>query len=220
MKYRNQLLAGFFRHRISPGTKRYQEFTLCIKRHIAVHHSAESQCPQRSQLLTVFCLHIVCQALITALQSFPDVLQAICPNIVLQSVLPVVSSHGNGGVANIYQYRFDPGGTEFNTKNRLSCFDGFFCCFVHLIFSLCFYIVSASFFLHYLLHSAIFLPRFFRILLTLVSINFSIIRQCFKVHTSFVFCRYIFMVVWCTTPFSKSLICRMSAFPAHRVSLS
>ena len=32
-------------------------------------------------------------------------------------------------------------------------------------------------------------------LFTLVSINFSIIRQCFKVHTSFVFCRYIFMVV-------------------------
>ena len=30
---------------------------------------------------------------------------------------------------------------------------------------------------------------------TLVSINFSIIRQCFKVHTPFVFCRYIFMVV-------------------------
>ena len=145
VKYRNQLLAGFFRHRISPGTERYQKFTFCIKRHIAVHHATESQCSQSSQLFTVFCLHIVCQALVTPLQSFPDVFQAIGPNIVLQTVLPVVSSHGNGGVASIYQYRFDSGRTEFNTQNRLSRFDRFFCCFVHCILSFCFYIVSALF---------------------------------------------------------------------------
>ena len=135
VKYRNQLLAGLLRHGVSPGPERHQKVSGRIKRHIAVHHSAESQRAQSGQLLTVFCFHIVRQALVAALQAFPDVFQTVGPDVVLQTVLPVVGSHGNGSMALIYQYRFDSGGTKFDTKGRFSCSDRFFYCFAHCVFS-------------------------------------------------------------------------------------
>ena len=135
IKYRDQLLAGFGCLCISPGTERHQKFSGCIERHIAVHHSAESQRAQGGQLLTVFCLYIVCQALVASLQAFPDIFQAVGPDVVLQTVLPVVGSHGDGCVALIYQYRFDSGGTKLNTEGCFSCSDRFFYCFVHCVLS-------------------------------------------------------------------------------------
>ena len=88
---------------ISPGTERHQKFSFCIKRHIAVHHAAETDGSDFFQRDAVGLFHILRHFLITALEAFPDILQRITPDVVHIAVFPVIAALGDGMGILIYQ---------------------------------------------------------------------------------------------------------------------
>src|SRR5574344_1567034 len=77
---------------ITPGSEWNKQLILLIKCHIAMHHSTESNDTDVFQFYTILFLHIIFQATITVLKTIPDILQTICPNTILQTILPFMTS--------------------------------------------------------------------------------------------------------------------------------
>ena len=136
-----QLLAGFLGHGISPGTEGHEKLSCCVERHITMHHTGKTDTADGRQCLAVFSPDILCQTSVAALQAVPDILQAVGPDVILQTVLPVMGAHSDGLMCFVYQNRLNSGGTELNTEGGAALSDCILYCFAHDISS-----VSKSFF--------------------------------------------------------------------------
>ena len=131
-------------HRISPCTERYQKFIVFIKCHVSMHHTTETHGSKLCQCLAIFFLYILFQSRITVLQSFPDILQTVGPNLIFKAVLPAVTAGCDWIALRIYQNCFNPGGAKFHTKYCLSGSDHLCNFFTFHLFpppSLCFRII-------------------------------------------------------------------------------
>ena len=113
-----QLLRGFSCDVVSPGTERDHQLSLFIKRHIAMHHGTDTKRTYAYKLHSIFFLNIFCHILVTALETFPDLLQAVCPDTIHILVLPFIGSGCDGLVLIVHQNYLDPCGTKLNTKSR------------------------------------------------------------------------------------------------------
>jgi hypothetical protein len=107
-KNTRQFLCRFPSHRISPCTEGHQKFPFFIKRHIPMHHSAESDAAYRFQGNPILLFHVLCQPAVAFLQPFPDHIQAVSPNVVLILIFPFVVTGCNRGMVFPNQYRFNP----------------------------------------------------------------------------------------------------------------
>ena len=128
-----QLLRGFSCDVVSPGTERNHQLSLFIKRHIAMHHGTDTKRTYACKLHSIFFLNIFFHILVTALETFPDLLQAVCPDTIHILVLPFIGSGCDGLVLIVHQNCLDPCGTKLNTKSRAILKN---CCFC-LIYSHC-----------------------------------------------------------------------------------
>ena len=124
-----KLLTGLFCHSISPGTERHQKLSGFIKRHITMHHSAESNGCKFFHRNTIFSLYIFYHVLIAFLNPCPDCFLTVSPDVVHQLIFPLMTSGRNGLVLFIYQNCLDSGRTKLNTKHRFSTYYYTFICF-------------------------------------------------------------------------------------------
>ena len=124
-----QFVRSLLCHGISPSAEGYQQFILFIEYHVAVHHGTESHGPQFCDDSTIFFFYILCHLGIAVLQSRPDILQGVCPDIMFQTVFPVVAAGRDGRVIFPNEHCFDTGGAEFDTQHCLSAFNHIFCLF-------------------------------------------------------------------------------------------
>ena len=134
LEHRNQFSARLPRHGIAPGAERSQQFARCVKWHISVHHARKSHGSQLCNLHTILLPHILRKTLITALKSLPYIFQAIGPDVIFQSILPVPGTHGNGLMIFIHQHCLNAGRTKFQSQNRLPAPDDFLNRFLHYPF--------------------------------------------------------------------------------------
>ena len=114
-----QFLTCFLCDRISPGSKRHQKLIFCIKCHITMHHTAESDRTDRFYLYIIFFFYISDQIRITALQSFPDSIQTVGPDMIYKLILPIIITDRNDLILFICENCLDSGRAKLNTK---SCF--------------------------------------------------------------------------------------------------
>ena len=88
-----------------------------------MHHPTESDCTQMLQCHAILFFHIFFQIRITPLQPCADILHRICPDVVHQTILPVVAAGGNRCIVLSYQNCLDSRGTELDTENCLTAAD-------------------------------------------------------------------------------------------------
>ena len=127
VKQFHQFLACFSGNIVSPCTEWYKKFSFFVKRHIAMHHGADTECTYRFQFYVIFCLYIFCHVLIAVLNTCPDIIQTVCPDTIFIAVLPLVCAGCDRLVFVIYKYRFDSGRTKFNPKCCFVCENRCFC---------------------------------------------------------------------------------------------
>ena len=113
-------IARLFCNIVSPCTEGNKKLSLFIKRHISMHHGADSHSPYRSKFYIIFFLYIFYKRLIAIPDSAPDVFQTVSPDTVFISVFPLMSSRCYRFIFFIYKNSLDSCRTKFNTK----------CCFI------------------------------------------------------------------------------------------
>ena len=112
---------------VSPCAERNHQLACFVKRHVSVHHGTDSKSTYACKLHTVFTQNIFCHILIAGLETFPDFLQAVCPDTIHILILPSVTAGCDGLVLIINQNCLDPCGTELDSKcctvlkNRCFC---------------------------------------------------------------------------------------------------
>ena len=126
IKHFCQLVRSLLCHGISPGAERYQQFILFIEYHVAVHHGAESHSSQFCNDNAVFFLYVLCHLCVAVLKPCPDILQGIGPDIIFQTVFPVMAAGCNGGIIFPDEHCFNTGGTKLNTQHCVSAFNHIF----------------------------------------------------------------------------------------------
>ena len=113
-----QLLCSLARHGVSPCTEGHQKLSFPVKRHIAVHHGRKTDGADLLDRHTVLFPHLSRQPCIAVLQSAPDIIQRVCPDSVLQSVLPLMAAGGERHIVLPDQHRLDSGGSQFDPQIR------------------------------------------------------------------------------------------------------
>ena len=119
-KYGGEPAAGFRSHGVPPGAEGHQQFSAFVKGHVTMHHTGKSQGSQLGQGHTVLVPYVLFQTLIAALQPFPDILQTVGPDVVFQTVFPIIGAHGHRLMGCVHQHCLDTGGAELNTQHCLS----------------------------------------------------------------------------------------------------
>ena len=114
-----QLHGRLFRDGIPPGPEGHQHLSVFVKRKIAVHHGAEAQRADCGQGDAVFFLYVLRHVRVAVLQTGPDVLLAVGPDIVFITVFPLMAAGGDRSVVLSDQNRLNPGGTEFDSQGCL-----------------------------------------------------------------------------------------------------
>ena len=118
LEYSGQFLCRFRCNRIPPCTEGHQKLPVFVKCHIAMHHCTEANASNRFKDHPVLLFHIFSQLAVAVLQSFPDHIQAIRPNIIFILVFPLVAAGSDRGMVFPYQHCFDSGRAKFYAKRR------------------------------------------------------------------------------------------------------
>ena len=122
-----QLLRSFSCDVVSPGTERNHQLSRFVKRHISMHHGTDTKSTYTCKLHPIFFLNIFCHILVAALETFPDLLQAVCPDTIYILVFPFIGTGCDGLIFIVYQNCLDPCGTKLNTKSCTVLKNGCFC---------------------------------------------------------------------------------------------
>ena len=112
----HQFPGSFTGNIISPCAERYQKLSFFIKRHVAMHHGTDSKCSDAGKLHVIFFLYILHKVAVTALQTFMNIIQRICPDTVFVAVLPIIASGCDWIVFIIHQNCFDSCRSELDSK--------------------------------------------------------------------------------------------------------
>ena len=133
-------LCQFFRRlacdRISPCPEGNKESVLLVKSHVSVHHGAETNSRDLFDLCPVGLLYILHHILIAPLESLPDIIQGISPDMAVQPVLPCIASGSDRDMIFIDHDCLDPGRSKLNADNSLPFLYHLFylfCVCVHLL---------------------------------------------------------------------------------------
>ena len=101
---------------VSPCLEWCKKLSFFVKCHISVHHGTESDRSQFLDRYSVFFLYIFCHIAVAVLKTCPDIVQRVCPQSVLITVLPCMASGCDRIVLLIDQYCFNSCRTEFDSK--------------------------------------------------------------------------------------------------------
>ena len=130
---RNIILEQIYQHfgsfsciAVSPCLEWCKKLSFFVKCHISVHHSTESDRSQFLDRYSVFFLYIFCHIAVAVLKTCPDIVQRVCPQSVLITVLPCMASGCDRIVLLIDQYCFNSCRTEFDSKICFSAFNDLF----------------------------------------------------------------------------------------------
>ena len=102
-----QLLRSRSRNVIAPCTEGRQQFSRFIKGHITMHHRADANGSDGRKRNLILLLDISGKVAVAGLQPRPDILQTVCPDVVLIPVLPIMAAAGQGNTLIIRQNRLD-----------------------------------------------------------------------------------------------------------------
>ena len=92
LKQLHQFLRSLSCDIVSPGTERNQKLAVFIKRHVSVHHGADTKRAHAGKLFAILFFYILGKSPVAALKSCMNILQMIGPDSVFQTVLPVIAS--------------------------------------------------------------------------------------------------------------------------------
>ena len=105
--------------RIPPGAERYKKFPVLIKCHISMHHRAEPDRADACQRCVIFFPDVTDQFPVAVFKPCPYILQRICPEPILQPVLPFVVARRYRIMTLIHKHRLNPRRAKLQPKRRL-----------------------------------------------------------------------------------------------------
>ena len=100
---------------------------MLVKRHVTVHHSTDTYGGKVLNLYVVFLLYVSTKVLVAILKTVPDALNAVCPETVLQLVLPGMATLGDRLVGGIDQHCLDSGRAKLYSQKRTAFGNCLFC---------------------------------------------------------------------------------------------
>ena len=115
-----QLFRRLCRHGVAPSAELRQLLPVFIKGEEAVHHAGYAERRQIRQRHAIIRLHVLLQIRERILHARPHVIQVICPNAVLQPILPCMVAGCNRRVVVANQHRLDARRAELNAQHRFS----------------------------------------------------------------------------------------------------
>ena len=101
---------------VPPGAEGHQEPVVLIEGQVPVHHGRKSHGSDTGQRHTVAFPDLGGQGGIGTLKSFPDLLQGVGPQAVLELILPGKIAIGQGVVILVDQYGLDSGRAQLDTQ--------------------------------------------------------------------------------------------------------
>ena len=112
-----QLVCGSGGVGIAPRAEGHKEMIVLIKCKVAVHHGGDAHGGNVPQDLAVFGRIILCQSLVAGLQALLYVGKGVCPEAVLQLILPLKGACGQNGCVPVHKHGFDAGGAKLDSND-------------------------------------------------------------------------------------------------------